>query len=322
MICGVCGFGEDEMKKIRILLATYNGEKYLGAMIDSILAQDYTNWELIISDDGSTDKTVEVIGQYVQLFPTKIIFYQSGKKFGGAKYHFMHLLEYFADAEYIMFADQDDIWHSDKITKTWNRMLELETEEKRPILVHTDLRVVDEQLNCLNASFMQFSNLDGNRLKLNNLLIQNVVTGCTVMINQELIKMVVDKIPQEGMRMHDWWLALAAATCGTIGFVEEATIDYRQHGTNTVGAKNSRSLKYIYERIFSGENYLAIKYTFMQADTLRNCFGDLMPEKAFKLVCIHADLLHANPVKRRATYIRYGIFKKGIGRKIGQLIYG
>ena len=310
------------MSEVIILLATHNGEKYLNVMIDSILSQDFREWRLILSDDASEDGTMDILRFYAEKYPEKITLYQSGQRFGNAKHHFMHLLEQFNEAEYLMFADQDDRWHANKVSATLRLMKQLEEKTNVPVMVHTDLCVVDENLQCLNPSFMKYSNLDGSRLGVNTLLIQNVVTGCTMMLNRALVKKVAGTMVKSDILMHDWWIALVASTCGVTGFLNEATMDYRQHGENSVGAKDSHSARYILNRSVSGENYIAIRNTFLQARALSEAFGKEMKPKDAALVAVYGEAADANFLKRRWMYIKYGIFKKGISRKIGQLIYG
>ena len=213
--------------KVCILLAAYNGAAYIRQQIDSILQQDYPNIQLVLSDDGSQDGTQEILAEYEAKYPDRVIWHQSGKRFGNAQTHFMHLLRTFHDAPYIMFSDQDDVWHPDKVSKTLEKMREIETVSTVPALVHTDLRVVDQDLNVKAQSFCEYSNINGNRLKLNQLLVQNVVTGCTVMVNRALAELSCAEISEDAIIMHDWWIALLAAACGTIGFLNETTIDYR-----------------------------------------------------------------------------------------------
>ena len=99
--------------KVCILLAAYNGAAYIRQQIDSILQQDYPNIQLVLSDDGSQDGTQEILAEYEAKYPGRVIWHQSGKRFGKAQTHFMHLLRTFHDADYIMFSDQDDVWHPD-----------------------------------------------------------------------------------------------------------------------------------------------------------------------------------------------------------------
>ena len=147
------------MEKITILLAAYNGAQYIDQMIQSIQAQTATNWRLILSDDNSEDGTPEILERYAQEDSGRIVHYRSGQRFGCAQRHFMHLLEKFHDSEYIMFCDQDDVWHADKIFKTMNKMKQIETSGK-PAMVHTDLRVVDNRLEMIDPSFMHFPNCE------------------------------------------------------------------------------------------------------------------------------------------------------------------
>lgn len=135
------------MKKILILISTYNGEKYLKEQLDSIFSQSYKDFEIIARDDGSSDETINILKSYnIKILDTD--------KNLGAKLSFSTLLNDAVtntDRGYFMFCDQDDIWKSDKIEKTITTMKELEKENTDlPLLVHTDLEVVDEKLNVLN----------------------------------------------------------------------------------------------------------------------------------------------------------------------------
>jgi glycosyltransferase involved in cell wall biosynthesis len=309
------------MDKVLILMATYNGQKYVSDMIESIIDQDYENWELIISDDKSTDNTVQIIKDFEIRMPEKIRVHTSNRKFGNAQKHFMYLLSNFHDAPYIMFCDQDDVWHKDKITKTYQKMQEIQTQPTIPALVHTDLRVVDENLKCINPSFMGYSTLEGERLELNHLLVQNVVTGCTLMINKALADLAVSKIPESGMLMHDWWLALLASSFGKAAFLNEATIDYRQHEDNTVGAKNTKSFAYIMQKIRDRSAAQSIKDTFTQASMLESCFGDQMEDSVRQIIHQYVHIKDENAFKRRISILSGKYLKNGFFRVLGQLLW-
>jgi len=110
---------------IDILLSTYNGEQYLRNQIESIINQTYKNWRLLIRDDGSQDKTIEILEYYLRKHKDKIVLIEDGQKHLGASKSFFRLLGY-SDAKYIMFCDQDDVWLPYKIEKTYNKMKELE----------------------------------------------------------------------------------------------------------------------------------------------------------------------------------------------------
>lgn len=308
--------------KVCILLAAYNGAAYIRKQIDSILQQDYPNIQLVLSDDGSRDGTQEILAEYEAKYPDKVIWYQSGKRFGKAQTHFMHLLRTFHDAPYIMFSDQDDVWHPDKVSKTLEKMREIETDSTVPALVHTDLRVVDQDLNVKAQSFCEYSNINGYRLKLNQLLVQNVVTGCTVMINRTLAELSCAEISEDAIIMHDWWIALLAAACGTLGFLNEATIDYRQHGNNSVGAKNVRSLSYIWSKFKDNRILASMQMTFGQARSFEKCYSAVLADEIRKVIQAYAELERKNAFIRKWTYLKYGFWKFGLLRKLGQFVRG
>lgn len=309
------------MDRIMVLLATYNGSKYVGQMIDSVLAQNYDNFHIILSDDGSKDDTASILEAYACAHPDKITHYRSGMRFGNAQDHFMHLLQQFHDAPYIMFCDQDDYWHPDKMRKTLSKMQEIEKRDL-PAMVHTDLQVVDGELALMDPSFMHFSKLQGDRLALNQLLVQNVVTGCTMMLNRALAELACSHLPKDKILMHDWWLALIAAAMGSAGYLNEATIDYRQHGNNVVGAKNTRSAAYILKKIKNDGVQTAMRQTYAQAQVFEDCFGAMLDSDARKTVQTYAAMAHKNGFVRRVNYLKYGFLKCGVQRIIAQLIWG
>ena len=308
--------------KVCILLAAYNGAAYIRQQIDSILQQDYPNIQLVLSDDGSQDGTQEILAEYEAKYPGRVIWHQSGKRFGKAQTHFMHLLRTSHDADYIMFSDQDDVWHPDKVRKTLQKMREIEKDTSVPALVHTDLRVVDRELNMIAPSFCEYSNINGNRLKLNQLLVQNVVTGCTVMVNHELAKLACAEIAEDKILMHDWWIALLAAACGSIGFLNEATIDYRQHGNNSVGAKNVRSMRYLWSKFKDNRILASMQMTFRQARSFEECYSAVLTDEIRKIILAYAELERKNAFVRKWVYLKCGFWKFGMLRKLGQFVRG
>lgn len=222
-------------------MATYNGEKYLKQQIDSILAQSNKKWELLIRDDGSHDNTVSIITDYQTKYPNKIKLITDNKHHLGANLNFGQLLEY-TNAEYIMFSDQDDVWLPNKIELTLRVMKSAEQlYPEKPVLVHTDLKVVDPNLNIIAESMWSYQKLLpqlGNNL--NKISAQNVVTGCAMMINKKA-KVISIPIPEEAI-MYDWWIALNVAKHGKIVYVSLPSILYRQHADNEIGAKNAQEI--------------------------------------------------------------------------------
>jgi glycosyltransferase involved in cell wall biosynthesis len=221
---------------IDILLATCNGARYLAEQLDSLFAQSYQDWRLLVRDDVSDDATPAILDDYLNRYPDRISMVPHGGQRLGPAGNFAVLLGE-SSASRVMFCDQDDVWLPDKIETTLAAMTELERRHGAdlPLLVHTDLRVVAEDLTPLGESFWCFQGSDPTRLTtLNRVLLQNYATGCTVMINRPLVDLALP-VPAEA-RMHDWWLALVALVFGRVAAVSRPTVLYRQHGSNDTGA--------------------------------------------------------------------------------------
>lgn len=244
--------------KIAILLATYNGEKYLSDLIESIREQSYTNWILFISDDGSIDETIQIINCFQE--KDSRIKVLSCEIHSGAKRNFINMLER-VEASYYMFADQDDIWLKDKIEKSINKIVA--TERNFPgiaTLVHSDLKVVDSKLNIISNSFWKYSKIRPDILSTFNYLgVCNSVTGCTMIINNQAKKC---SLPMpDSSPMHDWWIAINVSKKGMLEYINEPLVLYRQHEINVVGAR-STSMKYFLKKIINIRTTLMWQSTF------------------------------------------------------------
>ena len=310
-----------ESREIVVLLAAYNGEKYIREMIDSVLGQDYKNFNLVLSDDGSTDGTKDILEEYAKNYPDIVTHYQSGQRFGSAQKHFMHLLDAFHDAQYVMFCDQDDVWHADKISKTLTRMKELEADNKDvPILVHTDLRVVDANLKVTSKSFCKSMNLRGKETAFNRFLVQNVVTGCTMMVNRCLVNLAVSSNKEQEVIMHDWWIALIASAFGVIGYISEPTIDYRQHGKNVVGATDIHSFAFVKDSVNTKKMKKSMRNALFQAKMFEVFFGFKLDSKKTIILKQFLSTENSGVIRRNYIYIKYKLLKRGLMRKFAQLL--
>ena len=299
---------------VLILLAAYKGNTYVREQIDSMLNQDCDNWKLVLSDDG--DFTKKILDSYANRFPDKIIRHRSGQRFGSAKAHFMHLIAHFKDAApYIMLSDQDDVWDVDKVSKTFALMKATEKTYDGPVLVHTDLRIVDAELNEISPSFFAYSKLEKRRYHPHEILIQNLVSGCTLMMNRSLSNLVSCGVNPDKLVMHDHWIALVAAFFGKIAFLDTPTMRYRQHGDNTCGAKPLFSPSYMLAAA-RRSNFRPLSF---QAEAFKAYYGSrLSPDDARILDAV--ALLHTlNKFARLATYRRFDLWKSPLVRKIGQI---
>jgi len=299
-----------------VLLSTYNGEKYLKEQLDSLFTQTYNNIKVIVRDDGSSDKTLEILKSY------NVHLLESHKNIG-VKKSFSLLLEYaikYSDGNYFMFCDQDDIWKKDKVEKTLQKMRELESQYKdTSLLVHTDLEVVDDSLHILNESFWKHEYINPNINSFNRLLLQNTITGCTVMINRNLASLLLP-IPNDSI-MHDWWIGLVASKFGKIDFINDRTILYRQHATNSIGAKGFSYLSVLmkFYKIFS-KNELYLKINIIQAKAFLDIYKNILDKDTIEILEEFSTIESKSFWQKRKILLKYKLLKQGFLRNIGAMV--
>ncbi len=248
--------------KVSILLATYNSSRFLREQLDSLFSQTFKEWVLIVRDDGSTDDTAEIIKQYQRQYK-QIKILQDADINVGPQESFMRLLKE-TDSDYYFFCDHDDIWLPNKVSDSLQLIITVENEHPgRPIIVHSDLKVVDENMQILSESFWKFSKINPNKLESKNLIqVFNCVTGCTMVFNKRVKELSIPYPPS--IPMHDWWLAIITLqNQGIIKHITKPTILYRQHSKNEVGARNVNT-SYFMKRIRN------ISYTFKGQKEIRN----------------------------------------------------
>lgn len=234
-------------EKIAVLMSTYNGEEFLRDQIESILNQEKVNVTLYVRDDGSSDRTIEILREYEEQGKLKLT---CGKNCGVGN-SFMELL-YTSDQnfDFYAFSDQDDIWLSDKLYSAVGTI----KKQKIPALYTGNQMLVNRKGEVLGIRYKEVPSTDYHQI-----LCKNLVSGCTMVFNQELYALLKNekRRPSYALlqnRIHDVWVAMVASITGTVYFDEESHILYRQHERNVVGArkKNMRDrFKEILEKIKS-----------------------------------------------------------------------
>jgi rhamnosyltransferase len=225
-------------RKIVILLAAYNGAGLVSEQIRSIQRQTISNWTLFVRDDDSEDNTRAILEKFAAE-DRRIRYVHDTKGRLGAAGNFGELMRVAFEerADAIFFSDQDDVWLPHKLARQLRSLQEMERRygPGTPLLCYSDLEVVDQKLHQIHPSFMRYEKLrHESHDPIHVLLTQNIVTGCAVVINRDLLEFVTP-IPNEVI-LHDWWLAICAAACGRIGYIDEPLVQYRQHSRNQIGA--------------------------------------------------------------------------------------
>ena len=293
---------------LAIILATYNGEKYLKEQLDSVLNQTYDEFTLYIRDDNSTDNTKNIINEYISKFPNKIIEIKDNKISRGACNNFLLALEYVYNLNkhnIFMFCDQDDVWSNNKIEITLNEYEKYEHKNK-PILLFTDAYVADKELNIINKSFIKYSNLRSDYINFNNYLIQNNALGCTICVNKELVYLI--KFDIKNIVMHDWYFTLLASALGQVIFINKTTIYYRQHDNNIYGAKKLG----LFDKLkIIKQDYINL---FTQAESFKNIYYNSLTDKNKNIIDKFFKIKNSSKIEKFRIIKKYKIYKQGFKR--------
>ncbi|WP_027415574.1 glycosyltransferase family 2 protein [Aneurinibacillus terranovensis] len=254
------------MEKVQILLSTYNGEKYVEQQLDSLLQQTYRNINILIRDDGSTDRTIDILRERYNHDNISLV---HGDNVGVIQ-SFFELLALSSDADYFAFCDQDDVWKPDKLMRAVKALKQFSSEV--PTMYCSQVTLVDEGLNDIGhlpepvrgASF-------------NNALVENIAVGCTVVFNRSAKRLILQKLPNlQFVIMHDWWAYLVTSAFGKVIYDSESNILYRQHSMNSIGAKTDFLGKWItrVKRFVDRGGRLPISE---QVKEFKRIFGEQLP---------------------------------------------
>ncbi|WP_105145425.1 glycosyltransferase family 2 protein [Streptococcus suis] len=287
--------------KVNILMSTYNGQQFLAEQIRSIQEQTFSEWTLLIRDDGSTDQTREIIEEFEKK-DSRIRFIEKAthKNLGVIK-SFHHLLRY-EKADYYFFSDQDDVWLPDKLEVSLREAQSYPADQ--PLMVYMDLTVVNQDLQVMTESMISSQSHHANT-ELVQELTENTVTGGVAMINHTLAELWTGT---EDILMHDWYLALLASALGKLVFIDKPGELYRQHADNVLGARTlpKRFKKWIRPHILFKVYWNLIKNSQKQASYLL----DLPLKKTDReLVQAFVTIMDKPMLERYQTLKKYGLRK-------------
>ena len=258
------------MIKVAVLLSAYNGERFIREQIDSILAQEGVQVELVVRDDGSTDGTHEILDEYRD---RKQLTWYTGENLRAAR-SFMHLLQHAeTDAEYIALSDQDDVWLKDKLATAVRELQAMPSE--KPAMYYGETKLVDKDLKDLPQSPATFVSRT-----MKQSVISSGCTGCTLCMNRKLFELL--RLKPMGLTMiHDMWIhKLCVAAGGETRFDPEPHILYRQHGGNVIGGQSTLTgrIRRHFHTAFGNRCYRS-----RCCNALYEAYGEYMPEENKKI---------------------------------------
>ena len=312
------------MKRIVVLLSSYNGEKYLRQQLDSIIGQDCekecnVKLSLLVRDDGSADLTTQILDEYQKKYPDKIFWYQ-GKNIGVVDSFFDLLCRsasQYGQSDYYAFADQDDYWLPHKLSAGIHHLEQMEEECRQqegrasvPLLYCGAPTLVDEQLCPISSGIDRSSKTPG----FANALIENVANGCTMIINKELSGMLAGEKP-EFVIMHDWWIYLVASCFGKVYYDSDSYLYYRQHAGNVLGNASGRGAE-LWDRLkrlrkSSGN-------ASRQAAQFAGIFANQLEQTGENAQLLEDFLAGKHSLGRRRRALRGGLYRQ---RREDQVLY-
>jgi glycosyltransferase involved in cell wall biosynthesis len=286
-------------KNIQILISTYNGNSYISSQFNSLMAQSYGDFYIIARDDGSLDQSLVFLKQNANhVLEDSLGNLKPCQSFGQ--------LLIASNADYVFCCDQDDIWQPQKVELMLQKMQHLESIHgvQTPILVHHDLEVVNENLETIAASMWSWRGLDVVKgAKLNRLVLQNVVTGCAMLVNRALLNKALP-LPKEAA-MHDWWLALVAAAFGVIEAVPVSLVRYRQHSQNSLGAKQFSAIQVLKTLLGKVELKPSIQVRLLQAQVFSKRYEEQLSSEQLEMLLAFAHLHEYSWLERRKKILKY-----------------
>lgn len=289
--------------EISILFCSYNGERYLREQLDSIVNQTHENWTLYVSDDGSSDDTLNIFADYKKKLPEGKLVIINGPRKGFAANFLSLIKNKNISSPWYAFSDQDDIWLNTKLEHALAAVQRVEKQANRPILYGGRTTLVDENKNIIGQS-AAFK----GEFKLQNALLQSYSGGNTMLFN-DVLKKTLELLPEQiPIVSHDWYLYLiCSAFGGCIIYDTEPQILYRQHGNNIVGGNqglNSKleRLKLLYQGQFAEwnkVNELSLKFYY-----------DLLPPENQELISTYFTCRDKKLFARMHSLIRCRVYRQ------------
>ena len=285
-------------KEVVILMSTYNGEKYIAEQLESLLNQTYPNIKIFIRDDGSKDRTIEIIKKFQQ--KSKNIFLIEGENIGFIN-SFFELLNISDKSDYYAYCDQDDVWMEDKIERAVN-FLE-KTDVSKPALYFSNSDYYDGEMNFLATA-------EKNKTyNFRNSLVECVTQGMTMVINNKTRETIIKNRPQTCL-YHDWWTYMICSGFGEIVYDDKSLVRYRRHNKSVTVEGKSKIQLFVWrvKEFLIGNSLKQIK---KQLQEYEKFYSDNLTEENKKLL-----KLFTNERYNFLTALKKTFYPKRFRRKI------
>jgi len=276
-----------------------------------------------MQDDGSTDSTPDQLKEAAARDSRFFFGAEQGMHLGAAG-NFLSLIRQ-TEADYYLLCDQDDVWEPEKIAVLKQAIQDLGQQygPETPLLVHSDCSLISESGEKAGGSFFRHQGWDPEAVTLPPLLVQNNVTGCALIMNAPLRKLIAEHAKAKELFMHDWFIALTAASFGRIAFVDRTLTQYRQHGENVIGASAhtllQRGLSALKNR---KEAKRRILLTYTHTKVFRKLYENMLPAEADRITANYLSTRHMRKIPRVLAVRRMGCVMQSPVTRLGQILFG
>jgi glycosyltransferase involved in cell wall biosynthesis len=269
--------------RVAVVMSTYQGERYVEEQIASILPQLPPDGWLLVRDDGSRDATAA----RVEAIADPRIRLVRGENIGFARSFFALLASVPPEAGLVLLADQDDVWLPDKVERARRAL----AGREGPALCFSRLWLVDEALQRIGVTPAW-----PRGPSFENALAENIVTGCTIALNPAALRLVLQRGDERRIHFHDWWIYLVVSAFGTVVADEEPTVNYRQHGGNTVGGGSGWQRYLVPIQFMRRHSWVHVMYN--QIENFRAAHGANLPSARRAWIDRYFDARRAGSVLR------------------------
>lgn len=257
------------MKKVTVLLSTYNGKKFLDEQLESLQAQTDVDLHVLVRDDGSKDATHDILRKWENKMNLS---WYAAPNVGSTK-SFMELLCKAPESDYYAFCDQDDIWLPEKLKVAVEKLDELPTKRKL-YCSNLYLYIKEHKQGLMRPSAINFNK--------HSSLIRSIATGCTCVFDSELRELIINNMPSN-IHMHDLWLFHTAMFFGTVYYDDNSYILYRQHGKNQIGAKRTFISKWK-NRLKSIKTISKQHHREEETKEMLRCWGNILSDEDKQII--------------------------------------
>lgn len=308
------------MKTCDILLATYNGERFIADLLDSLLSQTQADFRVLARDDGSSDATVGILQEFEARFGGRLQIIGDGSPTGSPTLNFEVLMRA-STADYVLFCDQDDVWLPNRVQESLRMLTEAEATfgAETPVFVFNDLVPVDANLKKVAESYWEFKKINpAMARRLAASLITSPILGCSCGINRALLNRALPIHPQA--TNHDWWTLHVAIMFGQVVWSAEKTVLYRLHGGNSSQQQRVRARDYARSTAVFAKVRNGLAKKARHAEGLKKTYVDAMPPDMRAMFDDFVQVTTRGFLTRRVTLLRWGLVYPDIRRNLAFLI--